>query len=247
MSKSRGTGIDPLKYLSLGMNPEWLRYYIAAKLNARVEDVDFNPEDFVARVNSDLVGKYINIASRAARFINSKFDGELISAPPNFGIADWTPGQPLPELTTWLSDGELRYELAQLFVEVRDAFERREFSSAIRQVMSFADSVNEYFDSRKPWELAKDPVQAHRVQEICTVTLFGFRAISVFLSPILPNVTSRVAREFFGMDRNFFWDDVFAAMPARIRPYQHLMQRVDPKLLDALFEPPVVEAPKPGG
>ena len=134
MSKSRGTGIDPLRYLKLGMNPEWLRYYIAAKLNANVEDIDFSPDDFLARVNSDLVGKYVNIAARAASFISRQFDGVL--APP---------GDESPALAA-----------AGLIAE---AYEAREFGKVIREVMRLADVVNQRYDQAKPWELAKDPAR----------------------------------------------------------------------------------------
>ncbi|MFM2274182.1 MAG: hypothetical protein RL211_54 [Pseudomonadota bacterium] len=240
MSKSRGTGLDPLKYLSLGMNAEWLRYYLAAKLSARNEDIDFNADDFMARVNSDLIGKYVNIASRAAKFIQSNFNGKLISTSHNFGLANWSPGMPLPvSLDGWLTDTKIRKELTVLCEGAKTAYEKREFSLLTRQVMAFADTVNEYFDSRKPWALAKG-AEADRVQEICTVSLFGFRALSVFLAPILPQLASKVAREFFGMERDFEWGDVFAAMPAVLHPYRHLMQRVTPEQLDALFEPSAI-------
>src|SRR5204863_1636474 len=140
MSKSRGTGIDPLKYLSLGMNPEWLRYYIAAKLNSKVEDVDFNPDDFIARVNSDLVGKYINIASRAAGFIAKRFGGALSG---DVGVEGLSV---LDALRAGCSDIERLYE-------------EREFGKALREIMLLADRVNEYVDQHKPWELAKQAGQ----------------------------------------------------------------------------------------
>ena len=137
MSKSRGTGIAPAaSYLELGMNPEWLRYYIAAKLNAHVEDIDFNPDDFVARVNSDLVGKYVNIASRAAGFINKRFGGKLRSrgrTPPLLGC----------RVRAGRATGSRSYD-------------EREFGKALREIMLLADRVNEYVDQHKPWELAKD-------------------------------------------------------------------------------------------
>src|SRR5258707_9803746 len=131
MSKSRGTGISPLRYLDIGMNPEWLRYYIAAKLNANVEDIDFNPDDFLARVNSDLVGKYVNIASRAANFITRYFNGELHQSPDVQRLA-----RALGET------GEVR-------AQIRSAYEEREFGKAIRLAMQVADQINQYFDSVK--------------------------------------------------------------------------------------------------
>ncbi len=232
MSKSRGTGISPLRYLELGMNPEWLRYYIAAKLNAHVEDLDFNPEDFVARVNSDLVGKYVNIASRASNFIIKHFDGQLCFE-----------GK-LP--------GELEAELAAAAESVRTAFEAREYGKAIREVMAAADRINQAFDAAQPWVLAKqldDAGNKRALHETCSRALAGFKALSVMLAPVLPALTRRVARELFGLGRDFQWSDV-AVAPERIAPYKHLAQRVDPKLLDALFEPPAAPAPAaptPGG
>lgn len=227
MSKSRGTGIDPLKYLSLGMNPEWLRYYIAAKLNARVEDVDFNPEDFVARVNSDLVGKYVNIASRAAGFIAKRFGGRLTT-----GIGP--DGQTLLQA---LRDG--RSGLARLY-------EDREFGKALREIMLLADRVNEYVDQNKPWELAKQDGMDERLHEVCTVCIEAFRLLTIYLKPVLPALAAQV-ESFLKVEPLQFADADRALGAHTIGSYQHLMQRVDPKLLDALFEPPVVEAPSPGG
>ncbi|HUN72687.1 MAG TPA: methionine--tRNA ligase [Steroidobacteraceae bacterium] len=218
MSKSRGTGISPLRYLDIGMNPEWLRYYIAAKLNANVEDLDFNPDDFVARVNSDLVGKYVNIASRAANFISRHFGGEL-------AYADGTEA--------------LRRQAAETAAQVRASYEAREFGRAMREIMAAADRINQDFDGRQPWVLAKDPARRGELQDICSRTLYGFKLLSVLLAPVLPTVSERVARDLFGLDRAFRWSDALEP-PTRVNPYQHLMTRVDPKQLDALFE---VDAP----
>jgi methionyl-tRNA synthetase len=227
MSKSRGTGIDPLKYLSLGMNPEWLRYYIAAKLNARVEDVDFNPEDFVARVNSDLVGKYVNIASRAAGFIAKRFDGRLTT---EIGAE----GQTLLQALRSARD------------DVTRLYEEREFGKALREIMLLADRVNEYVDQHKPWELAKQPGRDSRLHEVCSVCIEAFRLLTIYLKPVLPALAAQV--EAFLKIEPLQFADVDRPLGAHvIGSYQHLMQRVDPKRLDALFEPPVVEAPKPGG
>src|ERR1700674_619711 len=214
MSKSRGTGISPLRYLDIGMNPGWLRYYIAAKLNASVEDLDFNPDDFVARVNSDLIGKYVNIASRAARFITRQFGGQLRY------------GADTAALTAAARDTA---------AAVRDSYEAREFGKAMRECMAFADWVNQYFDANQPWVLAKDPAKAAHLQDVCSRALYGFKLLSVLLAPVMPEVAERVARELFGLERAFRWSDA-EALPERINPYQHLMTRVDPKQLDALFE-----------
>ncbi|HZT00960.1 MAG TPA: methionine--tRNA ligase [Steroidobacteraceae bacterium] len=214
MSKSRGTGISPLRYLDIGMNPEWLRYYIAAKLNANVEDLDFNPDDFVARVNSDLVGKYVNIASRAANFITRQFSGALEYA----GGTD-----------------ALRQQAREIAGQVRASYEAREFGKAMREIMALADRINQDFDGRQPWALAKDPAKRAELQDICSRTLYGFKLLSVLLAPVLPAVSARVAHDLFGLDRTFRWSDALEP-PTRINPYQHLMTRVDPKQLDALFE-----------
>ena len=237
MSKSRGTGIDPLKYLSLGMNAEWLRYYIAAKLNSRVEDVDFNPEDFVARVNSDLVGKYVNIASRCSTFVHRYFEGALAE----LGASDAGKLQEMIPLQAVISrEGA-----------IAEAIEKREYGKAVRDIMAAADEINQYFDTAKPWELAKDSSQHvvnSQLHEVLSACLEGFKYLTLFLSPILPDVTRR-AFDFLGFDGPLVWGE--RARPVTtIRKYEHLMTRVDPKMLDALFEPPappVVEAPKPGG
>jgi methionyl-tRNA synthetase len=221
MSKSRGTGISPLRYLEVGLNPEWLRYYIAAKLNANVEDLDFNPEDFVARVNSDLVGKYVNIASRAANFITRHFGGELAYSS---------------------GTDALRRQAADIAAQVRASYEGREFGKAMREIMAVADRINQDFDGRQPWVLAKDPDKREQLQDICSRTLCGFKLLSVLLAPVLPAVSERVARDLFGLERPFSWFDAWEP-PARINPYQHLMTRVDPKQLDALFEPEGSAAP----
>ena len=214
MSKSRGTGISPLRYLDLGMDAEWLRYYIAAKLNASVEDLGFNPEDFVARVNSDLIGKYVNIASRAAKFITAHFHGEL-RYPTD-----------LATLTAAARDTA---------TTVRDSYEAREFGRAMRSCMDFADWINQYFDAAQPWVLAKDPAKAAHLQDVCSRALYGFKLLSVLLAPVIPQLAERVAKELFGLERAFRWSDA-QVLPERVNPFQHLMTRVDAKQLDALFE-----------
>ncbi len=230
MSKSRGTGISPLRYLDIGMDAEWLRYYIAAKLNAHVEDLDFNPDDFVARINSDLIGKYVNIASRAATFITRHFDGALAYSGGAQAMAN---------------------ELAQAADEVRADFEAREYGRAVRRIMAQADRINQAFDAAQPWVLAKgiaqaDAAQKAALQDICSRALAGFKALSVMLAPVLPALADRVARELFGLDRAFAWADA-GEPPTRIAAFKHLMQRVDPKQLDELFEPPAAPAVVPGG
>ena len=215
MSKSRGTGISPLRYLNIGMNPEWLRYYIAAKLNSNVEDIDFHPDDFIARVNSDLVGKYVNIASRAANFITRHFGGEL----------------------KYSADTALLSRQAMCIAEaVAQHYEARELGKAMREIMALADRINHDFDAHQPWVLAKDAAaNGTRLQDICSRTLQGFHLLSVLLAPVLPVVAARVARELYGMERDFNWADA-EVLPTRVNAYQHLMMRVDTKQLDALFD-----------
>jgi len=230
MSKSRGTGLDPLKYLKLGMNPEWLRYYLAAKLNSRVEDVDFNPEDFVARVNSDLVGKYINIASRAAGFLSKRFDARLSG---DLGVE----GRALLDA--------LRAQAPA----IAELYEEREFGKALRETMALADKVNEYVDQNKPWELAKLEGQDAVLQDVCSVCIEAFRLLTIYLKPVLPALAAKV-ESFLKVEPLQFSDAARALGAHQIGAYEHLMQRVDAKLLEALFEPPVpAEAPTvvPGG
>jgi len=227
MSKSRGTGLDPLKYLSLGMNPEWLRYYLAAKLNARNEDIDFNAADFMARVNSDLIGKFVNIASRASNFLVKHFDGQV-------GFVG--------------STSELIESAVASALLTKEAYEAREYSKALRDIMALADGINASFDAAKPWVLAKDESKRAELQDICSRVLHGFKLLSVLLAPVLPGLTDQVAKVLFKLDRSFKWEDA-STLPTTVAPYQHLMQRVAPEQLDALFEPPAVVEEKliPGG
>ena len=220
MSKSRGTGISPDLYLDLGLNAEWLRYYIATKLNAKVEDIEFNPDDFIARVNSDLIGKYINIASRAAPFLTKHFDGKLA-----------TPSDTAERRKQHMATA--RHEA----VEAGKLYHAREFGKVLREAMRIADGINEAFDAAEPWLLAKDPAKHDLLQTVCSKALQGFQLLTVMLAPVLPRTASRVARELFGLERDFVWADAWAE-PASIRPYRHLMARIDPKQVDALLEGP---------
>ncbi|MBS0313254.1 MAG: methionine--tRNA ligase [Burkholderiales bacterium] len=232
MSKSRGTGIDPLKYLTIGMNPEWLRYYIAAKLNANVEDVDFTAEDFLARVNADLIGKFVNIASRCAGFISKRFDGRL-------GDSLDADAEPLLRSTEAVAHDVAAY------------YETREFGKAVRRIMELADAANQYVDRRAPWLLAKDPGKADELHRVCSTALTLFRHLSVMLAPVLPRLADDVATLLaLPLDR---WGGFAEALPSghRIRPYTHLMARVEERHLDELLgllpEPSVakpVAAPK---
>ncbi|MBS1187579.1 MAG: metG [Burkholderiaceae bacterium] len=219
MSKSRGTGISPLRYLDLGMNPEWLRYYIAAKLNSHVEDVDFNPEDFVARVNSDLIGKYVNIASRSAGFIAKRFGGKITArlAPENAGFL---------ETVRAAAD------------EIAKDYQAREYGRALRAIMHQADIINAYVDQHKPWVLAKDPAAEPALHEVCSTLLEAFRVLTIYLKPVLPALAAQV--EALLNLPPMVWSDINQPLPDGhvVNAYSHLMQRVEPKMLDALFDAP---------
>ncbi|HMR69155.1 MAG TPA: methionine--tRNA ligase [Rubrivivax sp.] len=226
MSKSRGTGISPLRYLELGLDAEWLRYYIAAKLNARVEDIDFNPDDFVARVNADLVGKYVNIASRAAGFLAKRFGGRVSD---DVGVE----GRALLDALRGASE------------PVAELYEAREYGKALREIMALADRVNAYVDQHKPWELARQEGQDAALHDVCSTCIEAFRLLTIYLKPVLPALAAKV-ESFLGVPP-LQWADAARGLshggPHRIGRYEHLMQRVDPKRLDALFEPPADAAP----
>ena len=229
MSKSRGTGISPLQYLELGMNAEWLRYYLAAKMNSRVEDVDFTKSDFAQRVNSDLIGKYVNIASRSAGFIVKKFGGK---------IADDAMNDPI--LTA------IRARTA----EVRECYELREYARAMRIIMELADTINEFVDREKPWELSKDPARASDLQRVSSIALEGFRMLTLMLKPVLPATAERV--EAFLSIEPMTWADMDKPLSSAnlVQPFKHLMQRVDmEKQLDVLVpeKAPEPEPVLPGG
>jgi methionyl-tRNA synthetase len=218
MSKSRGTFITAESYLRQGLNPEWLRYYYAAKLNSTMEDIDLSLDDFVARVNSDLVGKYVNIASRCAGFIAKQFDGKLSQSEKTLG-----------ELNRNLQ------AIRGIAFLVQEAFDAREYGKAIREIMKAVDAVNVYVDDMQPWALAKDPSKRELLHEVCTRALFSFKTLTILLTPILPRTSRRVAMELFGLDREFLWSDL-EEIPESILSYKHLLTRVDPKQVAALVE-----------
>ncbi|WP_372828174.1 methionine--tRNA ligase [Polaromonas sp.] len=225
MSKSRGTGLDPLKYLSLGMNPEWLRYYLAAKLNAKNEDIDFNADDFMARVNSDLIGKYVNIASRAAPLLHKNFEGKISDL----------------KLSGAGTHGVLK-QVEAAEHEIAALYESRDFGKVTKIVMSLADVVNKYVHEQAPWDMLKKSPQSPGAHEVLSVALESFRILTIYLSPILPNVAERALA--FLKASTSLWGAIHrpltSSRPAdeSILAYQHLMQRVTPDQLDALFEPP---------
>ena len=223
MSKSRGTGISPLRYLDVGMNPEWLRYYLAAKLSAKVEDIDFNPDDFIARVNSDLIGKYINIASRAAGFITKRFEGRVA--------------------TEWATASDVfLFTLRDVAAQVALLYEGREYGKALRLIMDQADAVNAYVDANKPWELAKDPARSADLQEVCSRLLEAFRILTIYLKPVLPALAVQV--EALLNIAPLQWADIDDPLPDGhvVNPYVHLMTRVEAKMLEQLFDVPAATA-----
>ena len=213
MSKSRGTFITARSYIETGLNPEWLRYYFAAKLNATMEDIDLNLEDFQARVNSDVVGKYVNIASRAAGFLIKRFDAR---------VQDSAMGHPL--LAT----------LREAIPQIAAHYEAREFGRAVRQTMELADAVNGYVDTAKPWDQAKDPANAVALHETVSVSLEAFRLLSIALKPVLPVLVANVEK-FLGV-APLTWADAGVPLSSAqpINAYQHLMTRVDAKQIEAL-------------
>ncbi|QWD80170.1 methionine--tRNA ligase [Polynucleobacter sp. MWH-Spelu-300-X4] len=214
MSKSRGTFITANSVIECGLNPEWLRYYFAAKLNASMEDLDLNLQDFTARVNSDLLGKYINIASRSAGFLVKRFNGLVDDAAMSH-----------PLLT----------QLADASEEIANLYESREYAKALRTVMELADAVNAFVDTNKPWEIAKDPTREKELQTVCSVTLEAFRRLTLYLKPVIPEVAANVEK-FFGI-APMAWADIKQSIHSQqaVNPYQHLMTRIDPALIDKLI------------
>ena len=213
MSKSRGTFITARSYLEQRLNPEWLRYYFAAKLNSKIEDLDLNLNDFIARVNSDLVGKYVNIAARAAGFISKRFQNKL----------------------TDVSTSSLLPQLQAQSETIAASYEAREYARALREIMALADVVNEYVDANKPWELARQEGQEARLQQVCSELINAFRILTVYLSPVLPQLATEAAAFLNVAPLN--WSDSTSVLPAghSINTYQHLMQRVEQKQIDDLI------------
>ncbi|HEY9381412.1 MAG TPA: methionine--tRNA ligase [Burkholderiales bacterium] len=213
MSKSRGTFITAESYIAQGLNPEWLRYYYAAKLGASMEDIDLNLDDFVARVNSDLVGKFVNIASRCAGFINKRFEGRLV------GVE---------------AGNDLLHYMQEAAVEIAAHYDAREYGKAMREIMAQADAANSFVDHVKPWELAKQAGAEAKLQQACSDALNVFRLLTLYLKPVLPKLAAQVER-FLGIDA-LQWTDAQTLLPAghRINAYEHLMTRVDTKQIEAL-------------
>ena len=214
MSKSRGTFITAKSYLEQGLNPEWMRYYIAAKLNSKIEDIDLNLQDFIARVNSDLVGKYVNIAARASGFIAKRFSGSLQD----------------------VSGSKLIAQLTEKSESIANDYESREYAKALREIMGLADLVNEYVDANKPWELAKQDGAEQRLHEVCSELINAFKILTAYLSPVLPNVTTQAAA-FLNVEK-LDWAHTVSTLPENhiINKYEHLMQRIEEKQVNDLVE-----------
>ena len=213
MSKSRGTFITAKSYLEQGLNPEWMRYYIAAKLNSKIEDIDLNLQDFISRVNSDLVGKYVNIAARASGFIAKRFEGRLKD----------------------VSGSALLAKLAAESDNIAEQYENREYARALRDIMALADAVNEYVDANKPWELAKQEGQDERLHEVCSELINAFTMLTAYLAPVLPQTAANAAR-FLNLDA-ITWANTRETLGGHvINKYEHLMQRVEQKQVDDLIE-----------
>ena len=214
MSKSRGTLISAHSVIESGFNPEWFRYYFATKLNDSMEDLDLNLQDFVARVNSDLLGKYINIASRSAGFLVKRFGGVVSDAAMN---------------------NPLLADIASANEKIAELYEAREYAKALRTIMELADKVNAFVDENKPWEIAKAPEREADLQRVCSITLEAFRLLSLYLKPVLPQVTAGV--EDFLSIPTMIWNDVKTPLSSKkpIKPYKHLMTRVEAPQIEALL------------
>ena len=247
MSKSRGTFITARSYLEHVKNPEYLRYYYAAKLNGSMEDIDLNLEDFVARVNSDLVGKYINIASRSTGFIGKLYDGKLknseetaLAYEARKHWAETNPPLDHPISDVFIEKNEIMDVLLEFDKRVLDrvskAYEDRDYAKAVREIMRLADIANQYVDSVKPWVIAKDPQQGQRLQEVCTDCIQLFRMLTILIRPILPNL-AEAAGSFLNDPLNSF-DRFLKPLPDghKINTYNHLMTRIDPKQIEAMVE-----------
>ncbi len=212
MSKSRGTFIRGRTWLD-HLPAEFLRYYFAARLSGQVEDLDLNLDDFVARINSDLIGKYVNIASRCAGFINKRFNGELAQT------------QDRPELLQVFTDAS---------DEIAGLYENRQYAQAMRRIMALADDANAYVNEREPWIMAKDESRAEELQAVCSTALNAFRILTIYLKPVLPD-TAAAAEKFLGIE-HASWADIPAHLTGhRINKFKPLLQRVDADAIDAMI------------
>lgn len=214
MSKSRGTFITARSYLESGLNPEFFRYYIASKLTAKIEDVDLSLQDFTARINSELVGKYINIASRSAGFIAKRFANRL--------------SDKIDDMTVINQVLAIRNELAELY-------QAREFAKAVKLIMTVVDEVNQYVDTAKPWLLAKEEGKDNELHQVCSTLINVFRIIAIYLKPIVPLLVEQI--EVFLQVKPLQWTDLDSLLLAHdINNYKHLITRVEPTMVDKMIE-----------
>ena len=221
MSKSRGTFITAQSYLQQKLNPSWLRYYFASKLNGSMEDLDLNIADFIAKINSDLVGKFVNIASRCAGFINKRFEGELHAAT-------------LAESNNAISKA---FEAAEPVIAA--AYENRDTAKVVRETAALMDMVNAYVDAEKPWEIAKlaqtDPALLPKLHQTCTQAMKAFAQLLILLKPVLPDLAQKAETEVFGLQRPLEWADIANPPIERLLGFSHLITRVEQSQIDALI------------
>ena len=215
MSKSRGTFITAESYLK-HLNPEYLRYYYAAKLNSSMSDIDLNFNDFLARVNSDLVGKFINLASRTAGFITKRFEGKLSAQLPPSGLLD-------------------TLQSADAWARIGDYYEAREYGKAVREIMAFVDTANQYVNDQKPWDLAKIADRSEELHQVCSMCINLFRIFTIYLKPILPKLASDV-QDFLNLtDKDMAWGANMQLTGCSIKPFKHLMTRVESRQIEGLI------------
>lgn len=213
MSKSRGTFITASSFLASGLNPEFFRYYVASKMTAKIEDIDFSFDDFVARINSELVGKYINIASRCAGFISKRFNNRLAAS----------------------LDQELINGVLAVKTELAGLFQEREFAKAIKLIMRVVDEVNLYVDNHKPWLLAKEDGKEQELHLVCTTLINAFRLIAIYLKPVVPQLVAKI--ELFLNSASLMWQDLeYLSLGHEINDYTHLINRVEPVMIEKIIE-----------
>lgn len=213
MSKSRNTFITARSYLEAGLSPTFYRYYIASKLNNKIEDIDFSIDDFVARVNSELVGKFINIAARSSSFLNKHFDNTLASIP---------------------NDNVLLAQVVAIQSTVAKYYTNREYNKAIKTIMAIVDEINAYVDDIKPWVLAKDPHQYNELHQVCSILINAFRLVSIYLKPVVPDLIAQV--ESFLAISPLMWPDLGILLNQHtIKPYVHLIARIEYTMIDNML------------
>jgi len=219
MSKSRGTFVNARTYLD-NLNPNFIRYYYAAKLGPSMEDIDLNTDDFTARVNSDLIGKLVNIASRCSGFINKQFDNKLSES---------------------IDNQNLHNEFIDSSGSIAQHYESREFSKAMRQIMLLADKANRYIEEKKPWLMIKDESQAHEVQRVCTQGLNLFRTLMIYLTPVIPGIADK-SKELFN-EKKWEWSDISSPiLGKKIQKYKPLLTRIDKEKVKKMMEIPKEES-----